>query len=213
MVSSSYEPTELTEDISSRSSESYKNPDEYPPAINDITKNISVTPPVSPPDTSKDLSAIPPTEILNTENYLSTTKDLSNITPKENPNKAKDLSTMSSTDILNTENFYSSQPLPKVEDGVIDSTGGLVVSGEEGSIQLDKDDQIAAGTNLGGSVDNTATKQDSERMERYQAESIALLKRISVATAASGVGSMVASIAYSGFDAVKAESHYGTKFR
>lgn len=37
-----------------------------------------------------------------------------------------------------------------VKDGVIDPQGGLLVSGEKGSIQLDKDDSIIAGTNLGG---------------------------------------------------------------
>lgn len=38
----------------------------------------------------------------------------------------------------------------KAKDGVIDPKGGLLVSGEKGSIQLDKDDSIIAGTNLGG---------------------------------------------------------------
>ena len=37
-----------------------------------------------------------------------------------------------------------------IADGAIDSDGGLMVSGPKGSIQLDKDDQILAGTNLGG---------------------------------------------------------------
>ncbi len=37
-----------------------------------------------------------------------------------------------------------------IEDGVIDPSGGLVVSGKKGSIQLNKDDSIVAGTNLGG---------------------------------------------------------------
>ena len=36
-------------------------------------------------------------------------------------------------------------------DGVISPDGGLMVSGEKGSIQLNKDDSIVAGTNLGGS--------------------------------------------------------------
>jgi len=38
-----------------------------------------------------------------------------------------------------------------MKDGVIGSDGGMVVSGPKGSIQLDKDDSIIAGTNLGGS--------------------------------------------------------------
>ena len=37
-----------------------------------------------------------------------------------------------------------------VNDGVINSNGGLVVSGPEGSIQLNKKDSVIAGTNLGG---------------------------------------------------------------
>jgi hypothetical protein len=38
----------------------------------------------------------------------------------------------------------------KAEDGVIDPKGGLLVSGQKGSIQLHKDDSIIAGTDLGG---------------------------------------------------------------
>jgi uncharacterized membrane protein len=38
----------------------------------------------------------------------------------------------------------------KAEDGVISPQGGLLVSGKKGSIQLDKEDSIIAGTNLGG---------------------------------------------------------------
>jgi replication fork clamp-binding protein CrfC len=38
-----------------------------------------------------------------------------------------------------------------MNDGVISPDGGLMVSGEKGSIQLDKDDSIVTGTNLGGS--------------------------------------------------------------
>jgi len=37
-----------------------------------------------------------------------------------------------------------------MNDGVIGSDGGMVVSGPKGSIQLNKDDSIIAGTNLGG---------------------------------------------------------------
>jgi hypothetical protein len=37
-----------------------------------------------------------------------------------------------------------------MKDGVINPKGGMVVSGEKGSIQLDKNDSIIAGTNLGG---------------------------------------------------------------
>jgi hypothetical protein len=38
--------------------------------------------------------------------------------------------------------------LGSIKDGAIDPKGGLLVSGEKGSIQLDKDDSIVAGTNL-----------------------------------------------------------------
>jgi hypothetical protein len=40
--------------------------------------------------------------------------------------------------------------LGSIKDGAIDPKGGLIVSGEKGSIQLDKDDSIVAGTNLKG---------------------------------------------------------------
>lgn len=39
----------------------------------------------------------------------------------------------------------------KVDDAVINPDGGLMVTGQKGSIQLNKDDSIIAGTNLGGS--------------------------------------------------------------
>jgi hypothetical protein len=45
----------------------------------------------------------------------------------------------------------SMEPPPtNVNDGIINPTGGMVVSGPEGSIQLNKKDSIIAGTNLGG---------------------------------------------------------------
>jgi len=48
-----------------------------------------------------------------------------------------------------TSAFSSAKP-PKMDDGVIGSDGGMIVSGPKGSIQLNKDDSIIAGTNLGG---------------------------------------------------------------
>jgi hypothetical protein len=42
----------------------------------------------------------------------------------------------------------------KMDDGVISPTGGMLVSGPEGSIQLNKKDSIIAGTNLGGGNNN-----------------------------------------------------------
>jgi hypothetical protein len=47
----------------------------------------------------------------------------------------------------------------QMKDGVIDSKGGMVVSGEKGSIQLDKDDSIIAGTNLFG--DKNSSSKDN----------------------------------------------------
>jgi len=44
----------------------------------------------------------------------------------------------------------SEVPKSKISDGVINPNGGLVVSGPEGSIQLNKKDSVIAGTNLGG---------------------------------------------------------------
>ena len=43
-----------------------------------------------------------------------------------------------------------SRPVTPMKDGIIAPDGGMVVSGEKGSIQLNKDDSIIAGTNLGG---------------------------------------------------------------
>ena len=48
-----------------------------------------------------------------------------------------------------TSAFSSAKP-PKMDDGIIGSDGGMIVSGPKGSIQLNKDDSIIAGTNLGG---------------------------------------------------------------
>jgi len=47
-------------------------------------------------------------------------------------------------------------PKAKIADGVINPQGGLVVSGPEGSIQLNKKDSIIAGTNLGGGGGSSA---------------------------------------------------------
>ena len=59
----------------------------------------------------------------------------------------------------------------KMKDGIIDSQGGMVVSGPKGSISLDREDTIVAnkngviaGTNLGGGGGNNAAMM--ERMDR-----------------------------------------------
>ena len=49
----------------------------------------------------------------------------------------------------------------KINDGVINSQGGLVVSGPEGSIQLNKKDSIVAGTNLGGNQTNNSGNNEN----------------------------------------------------
>jgi hypothetical protein len=45
----------------------------------------------------------------------------------------------------------------QMKDGIINSKGGMVVSGEKGSIQLDKEDSIIAGTNLFGGKDKKSS--------------------------------------------------------
>ena len=52
-----------------------------------------------------------------------------------------------------------------MNDGVISPTGGMVVSGPEGSIQLNKKDSIIAGTNLGGGGNNNGGNSSSEIRE------------------------------------------------
>jgi len=54
--------------------------------------------------------------------------------------------------------FSSAKP-PSIQDGAIGPDGGLLVSGPKGSIQLDKDDSIIAGTNLGGGGGSSAVAQ------------------------------------------------------
>jgi hypothetical protein len=53
----------------------------------------------------------------------------------------------------------------QVNDGVISPTGGMLVSGPEGSIQLNKKDSIIAGTNLGGGGNNNGGNSSSEIRE------------------------------------------------
>ena len=48
--------------------------------------------------------------------------------------------------------------ISSIKDGMINPKGGLMVSGEKGSIQLDKDDSVIAGTSLlGNKKSNTTT--------------------------------------------------------
>lgn len=55
--------------------------------------------------------------------------------------------------------------IDQMQDGMIDPDGGLVVSGNKGSIQLDKGDSIIAGTNLGGSGDSELIKRIDRLIE------------------------------------------------
>jgi hypothetical protein len=60
-----------------------------------------------------------------------------------------------------------------MDDGIINPDGGMMVSGPKGSIQLNKDDSIIAGTNLGGGGgENVQQQQNTDEM-------ITLLKEIS----------------------------------
>ena len=52
-----------------------------------------------------------------------------------------------------------------MNDGVISPTGGMVVSGPEGSIQLNKKDSIIAGTNLSGGGNNNGGNSSAEIRE------------------------------------------------
>jgi len=61
---------------------------------------------------------------------------------------------------------YALHQATKVQDGMIDPKGGLVVSGGKGSIQLDPKDSIIAGTNLtGGKQSSTGYNNSNEIRE------------------------------------------------
>ena len=52
-----------------------------------------------------------------------------------------------------------------INDGMIDSDGGMIVSGPKGSIKLNKDDQIVAGTDLfGGSGNNSRLEEKIDKL-------------------------------------------------
>lgn len=58
--------------------------------------------------------------------------------------------------------YSQSSKAESMKDGVINPKGGLMVSGEKGSISLDKDDSIIAGTNLFGGKKKKETPQQSQ---------------------------------------------------
>lgn len=62
-----------------------------------------------------------------------------------------------------------------IDDGIIDSKGGLIVSGDKGSIQLNPKDQIIAGTDLAG-ISNTPTH--SQTTSHQNNETTSLLKTL-----------------------------------
>jgi hypothetical protein len=70
-----------------------------------------------------------------------------------------------------------------ISDGVINPDGGLMVSGPKGSISLDPNDSIVAGTNLfgGDTQTNTATNQPAVNDPQI-GEMISLLKQLVAAT-------------------------------
>ena len=59
----------------------------------------------------------------------------------------------------------SMEPPKKMNDGIINPKGGMVVSGPEGSIQLNKKDSVIAGTNLGGGGNNNGGNSSAEIRE------------------------------------------------
>jgi hypothetical protein len=65
----------------------------------------------------------------------------------------------------------------KINDGVINPKGGMVVSGPEGSIQLNKKDSIIAGTNLGGGSGNSNGGNNSSEIRELKNMMAAIANR------------------------------------
>jgi hypothetical protein len=64
-------------------------------------------------------------------------------------------------------------PKNKMNDGIINPKGGMIVSGPEGSIQLNKKDSIIAGTNLGGGNNNGGNSSNELRELKNMVAAIA----------------------------------------
>ena len=96
-----------------------------------------------------------------------------------------------------------------MDDGTI-SPEGLVVKSPKGSIQLNKDDSVIAGTNLGGKGD-TSEPEPSAADEEYRKKHLKALKEIKEATMAGSFGG-AGTLVYSAFNAVKRKSNYTTKY-
>jgi hypothetical protein len=68
--------------------------------------------------------------------------------------------------------------LNSIKDGVIGPDGGLIVSGEKGTFQLDKDDTIVAGTDLGKSKPSSSGGGSNASNDALLRELIAAVKAI-----------------------------------
>ena len=88
-----------------------------------------------------------------------------------------------------------------ITDGMIDPQGGLVVSGQKGSIQLDPEDSIVAGTDLGGK-----NKPNSNGMNTQPAIDLApLLEKLDQVIAAVSKGRTVSVDGYQLNEAIHLE--------
>ena len=71
----------------------------------------------------------------------------------------------------------SAKSKAKMNDGIINPQGGMVVSGPEGSIQLNKKDSIIAGTNLGGNSKNNGDGGSSSEIRELKNMMAAIANR------------------------------------
>jgi hypothetical protein len=77
----------------------------------------------------------------------------------------------------------------QIKDGAIDPKGGLIVSGEKGSIQLDSEDSIIAGTDLGGNKkpkNNTQSQSGGTSVNVDMSQTNALLQQLISVISAGG---------------------------
>ena len=83
---------------------------------------------------------------------------------------------------------YMSSQSKKVDDGVIDPQGGIVMSGKKGQIQLNKEDSVVAGTNLFGGKGNkpTQTKNNETTVNVDMSQTNTLLQQLISAVNAGG---------------------------
>ena len=96
-------------------------------------------------------------------------------------------------------------PAEGMDDGTI-SPEGLVVKSPKGSINLNKNDSVIAGTNLGGG--NSSPDPAEEQHRKKQLE---WYKKLYQAQIAAGMGP-VSTVVYSAFNAVKKKTNYETKY-